>query len=86
MKQFEFTVRDPMGLHARPAGLLAKLAKSYADTVIMLSKGDVSVKATQLMRVLSLNVKQGETVSVTADGPSEDAAITAIGALFQTDL
>ena len=34
MKNFIYTITDPLGIHARPAGLLAKLAKDYADTVI----------------------------------------------------
>lgn len=32
MKQFTYTITDPLGIHARPAGQLAKLAKSFADT------------------------------------------------------
>ena len=31
MKQFEYTITDPLGIHARPAGLLAKAAKGFAD-------------------------------------------------------
>ena len=40
MKEFTHVINDPLGLHARPAGLLAKLAKPYADTVITITKGD----------------------------------------------
>ena len=32
MKQFSYTITDPIGIHARPAGMLAQLAKSFADT------------------------------------------------------
>ena len=45
MKQFQFTVQDPLGIHARPAGLLAKLAKGYSDTVITITKDGNTVKA-----------------------------------------
>ena len=36
MKQFAYTITDPVGIHARPAGLLAKQAKAYGDTVFFL--------------------------------------------------
>ena len=54
MKSFTFTVKDPMGIHARPAGLLAKMAKTYPDTVITLTKGEKTVKMTQLMMLMGL--------------------------------
>ena len=75
MKQFNYTLTDPLGIHARPAGLLAKAAKTFPDTVIMIQKGDKEVKATQLMKLMGLGVKEGDVVTVTADGPSEENAI-----------
>ncbi|MBO5150354.1 HPr family phosphocarrier protein [Anaerotignum sp.] len=75
MKQFNYTITDPLGIHARPAGLLAKAAKTFPDTVIMIQKGDKEVKATQLMKLMGLGVKEGDVVTVTADGPSEENAI-----------
>lgn len=86
MKQFTFTVTDPLGIHARPAGLLAKAAKGFADTVVTVSKGDKTAKATQLMKLMSLGVKQGDEVVVAADGPAEDAALAAMQAFFQENL
>ena len=38
MQQFTYTITDPLGIHARPAGILAKAAKNYPDTVIMIAK------------------------------------------------
>ena len=75
MKQFNYSITDPLGIHARPAGLLAKAAKTFPDTVIMIQKGDKEVKATQLMKLMGLGVKEGDVVTVTADGPSEENAI-----------
>ena len=86
MNSFTFTVKDPMGIHARPAGLLAKMAKTYPDTVITLTKGEKTVKMTQLMMLMGLAVKSGDTVSVSAEGASEDAAIAALEQFFQENL
>ena len=37
MKQFQYTIKDELGVHARPAGLLVKLAKQYASAITILS-------------------------------------------------
>lgn len=86
MKQFQFTVQDPLGIHARPAGLLAKLAKGYSDTVITITKDGNTVKASQLMKLMNLAVKQGCEVTVAAEGPAEDEAIAAMKAFFEKTL
>ena len=86
MQQFTYVINDPLGLHARPAGLLAKLAKPYAETVISVTKGDKTVKASQLMKLMSMGIKQGDVVTVAADGPSEEAAIAAMQTFFQENL
>ena len=86
MKQFNYVINDPLGLHARPAGLLAKLAKPYADTVISVTKGDKTVKASQLMKLMSLAAKNGDEVTVTVEGPEEEAAFAAVKAFFEENL
>ena len=86
MKQFNYVINDPLGLHARPAGLLAKLAKPYADTVITLTKGGNTVKASQLMKLMSLAVKNGDEVTVAAEGPAEEAAIAELKKFFDENL
>lgn len=83
MKQFEYTIHDPLGIHARPAGMLVKEAKAFADTVVTITKNGTTVKAGQLM---SLGVKQGDVVTVAAEGANEDAAIAALTAFFNNNL
>lgn len=86
MKEFTYTVTDPLGIHARPAGQVAKLAKGYTDTVITISKNGSVAKASQLMKLMSLAVKQGDAVLVTAEGPREEEAIEALKAFFTANL
>lgn len=86
MKEFTYTVNDPLGIHARPAGMLAKMAKPFADTTITITKGAKTVKATQLMMIMSLAVKNGDTVTVKAEGPAEDEAIAAAKKFFEENL
>lgn len=85
MKQFEYTISDPLGIHARPAGMLVKEAKGYTSACTI-TKNGVTVKASQLMKLMSLGVKQGDVVTVTADGADEDTAIAALKAFFEANL
>ena len=86
MKSFTYTITDPLGIHARPAGLLAKAAKAYSDTVIAVEKGGVSARASQLMRMMGLGIRQGDVVTVSAEGACEDAAIAAMLEFFRNNL
>ena len=86
MKSFTYTITDPVGIHARPAGLLVKAAKAFAGTEISVSKGDKTAKGTQLMKLMGLGVKGGDTVTVTADGPDEEKAIAAMEQFFKENL
>lgn len=86
MKQFIYTIKDPLGIHARPAGMLAKAAKAFADTTVTVSKNGTTVKASQLMKLMSLGVKQGDEVVVAAEGASEEAAIEAMETFFKENL
>ena len=57
MKSFEYVITDEVGIHARPAGILAKKAKEYTSK-ITLTKDGKSAEAQKLMAVMSLGVKK----------------------------
>lgn len=86
MKSFEYTITDPMGIHARPAGMLAKAAKAFPDTEITVSTEKASAKATQMIRLMSLGVQAGDRVTVSVQGGDEDAALNAVSQLFHQHL
>ena len=87
MKSFEYTIKDELGIHARPAGLLVKAAKAFKpDTTMTLAKGDKSSDLTKLMSLMSLAVKCGDTVTITVEGGDEDAAAAAIEKFLQENL
>ena len=82
MKSFVCVINDELGIHARPAGMLAKEAKKLAPTVISVTKGDKTASAAQLMKLMGLGVKKGNTVTVSAEGGDEDAAVVAMKEFF----
>lgn len=86
MKKFTYTITNPTGIDTRCAGLLGKLSKNHPDTMITITKGEDTVKAGQLMKLISLDIKQGDTISVTVEGGDEDAAATAVAQFLQGNL
>ena len=77
MKEFTYTITDPVGIHARPAGILAKEAKTFNSTITIIN-GDKSAKATSLMKLMGMGIKQGDTVTVQIEGDDEDTCAAAI--------
>ena len=85
MKQFTYTINDPLGIHARPAGLLAKEAKKFSS-LSTITKGEQTKKLSPLMMLMSMGIKQGDVVTICAEGEDEDAAIVALKDFFETNL
>lgn len=85
MKSFSYTVKDELGIHARPAGMLVKEVKNFQSKVT-LEKDGKSVDASRLMAVMGMGVKKDQTVTVTVEGDDEDAACEVIKAFFETNL
>lgn len=85
MKSFDYTITDEIGIHARPAGILAKKAKEHASR-ITITKGGKTAEAQKLMAVMSLGVKKGETVTVSAEGEDEEKAVADMETFFKENL
>ena len=73
MKQFEYVIKDELGVHARPAGLLVKAAKEF-ESEIIITKGDKSANAKKLIALMGLAIKQGDRITVKISGEDEDKA------------
>jgi phosphocarrier protein len=82
MKTFEYTVTDPLGIHARPAGMIATEAKKFTSK-ITISKGDKSADASRLFALMGLSVKEGDNLTVICTGEDEDAAAEAVRKLLK---
>ena len=70
MKQFSYVVKDPDGIHARPAGKLVKMAQSLTSGIVVKCRGkEADMK--KLLGLMSLGAKQGDTLSITVMGGEE---------------
>ena len=85
MKSFEYTITDPVGIHARPAGILVKQIKAFASTVTI-GKGEKSVDARKLMALMGMGIKQGDTITVTVEGADEETAAAAIEEFLKANM
>lgn len=85
MQSFTYTITEPVGIHARPAGLLVKEIKNYQSTVTV-TKGDKSVNALKLMALMGMGIKCGDTVTVTVEGSDEGTTAPALKQFFETNL
>lgn len=86
MKQFIYTITDPVGIHARPAGLLVKAVKTLDSTVTIAKADGKSAAGTKLMALMGLGIKQGDTVYVTIEGENEESDAVAMEQFFKDNL
>lgn len=74
-------VRNPQGLHARPADALVRLASQY-DSNILIGKGGELVDCKSILSLLTLGAAQGTELSLSAEGVDAESALQSIEELF----
>lgn len=82
MQEIHYIITDPCGLHARPAGELVRLVQGYQSQVRML-RGERSCDVKNVLSLMGLGVRQGETVAVQATGADEAECAAAIEAFLK---
>lgn len=73
-------VLNKIGLHARPASMLANTAGKF-ESDITVKKGELSAAATSMIKLLALRVKQNDRITICADGADENEAVGALAEL-----
>ena len=85
MQQFDYTITEPLGMHARPAGMFVKEA-SLCECGVTITKGEKTVDAKRIFGVMGLSVKSGDSVTITLDGSDEEAAAEKLQAFMKETL
>lgn len=85
MKEFTYTITDPEGIHARPAGELVKAVKGFTCG-ITISKDEKTVDCKRILGLMGLGVKKDQEVVLKFDGEDEEAAYEAISKFMQDNL
>jgi len=86
MKEFIYTIKDQLGIHARPAGMLVKEAKNYKSSIKLEKEDGKSADATRLMAIMTLGIKCGNQIRITVEGEDEDTAIEMLKKIFEENL
>lgn len=81
MPSINAVIADPVGLHARPAADFVRAANTFSSAITITCDGK-SANAKSILQVISLNARQGASVTLTATGPDADAALAALAALL----
>ncbi|MGG0812702.1 HPr family phosphocarrier protein [Paenibacillus alvei] len=82
----QFTIKNPQGIHARPAGAIMKKATEFAGEQITIEFNGRKVSAKSITGVLTLGMKAGDTVTVSAEGEKAAEAVEAVGAVIESVL
>lgn len=82
MKKFSYIIKEKMGIHARPAGLLVKKASEFQSN-ITIKKDNKTADAKKIFSIMSLGAKLGDTIEIEINGEDEEKAIIALEEIFK---
>lgn len=74
MKQFEWVIKDELGIHARPAGLFVKCAAKFSSD-ITIQYGEKTADGKRLFAVMGLGATKGQTIKIAVKGSDEAQAV-----------
>ncbi|MCA0295459.1 MAG: HPr family phosphocarrier protein [Actinobacteria bacterium] len=82
----EVSIASSVGLHARPASLFVQAATATGLPVTIAKAGGAPVDARSILMVMALGAKNGEVVTLSAEGEGADAALDSLVELLSRDL
>ena len=85
MKVFNHVIADPLGMHARPAGMLVKAVSGFASKITIAAPTGTA-DARRLMALMKLAAKQGMELTVTVEGDDEETAAAELQAFLTANL
>lgn len=85
MKKLEIEIKNPTGLHARPAKIFVNCAKQYAAKVAVFH-GEKKANGKSLISLLTLGVEHGALIRLEIEGEDEDLALEGLRAEIESGL
>lgn len=87
MLEFEYVVKDKVGLHARPAGVIVKGASAFSSHITFKNlENGKECDAKKLFALMNLNVKCSTPIKIICDGTDEDVAMEKIKNIITENL
>jgi phosphocarrier protein HPr len=84
MAERQTTVGPEEGLHARPASRFVKTAKGFSSDIVVI-KGDKEANAKSPLKVMKLEAKKGDSITIRAEGEDAEEAVDALAELISAD-
>ena len=81
----KFKIKNPQGLHARPASLFVKIANKY-EAEVSVKKGSETVNGKSIMGLMTLAASRGSTIEIEACGPDAEKAVEELEAFLSSDI
>lgn len=78
------TLKNRLGMHARPAMLLYDLVKQFNSRVVLRNNHQIEAEADSVIAMLMLDSEQGSKIDIEVSGPDEQLALSAIVNLFES--
>lgn len=85
MAQASVTITSPMGLHARPAGLIARLAAASDFQISIGKTGSEPVDAASILSIMGLGLSQGDEVLITSPDAAAQTLLDEMATAIQSD-
>ena len=85
MKEFLYTIKDEIGIHARPAGKLVNILKAVNSQITIECKGK-KADAKKIFSILSLAAKSGDEIKVLIEGEDEEETLKLIKTYLEKNL
>ena len=83
IKPFRHIIKDPVGMHARPAGELAELARQFSSKIIIQANGS-ETSASSMIGLMKLGVVKGTEITVSVNGSDAEKALEAISRFLES--
>ena len=83
MVQKTFTITNKMGLHMRPAGIIAKAAKEHPECEIMMKANGKDIKAKAVMQIMAAGIKKDTEVEIIVTGENGQAVLDEFVKMFE---
>ena len=78
-------IKNPTGLHLRPAGVLSQTAMKFKSN-ITIECGEKEIKAKSVLNVMAAGIKCGTEIELICDGPDEAEALKTISEAIESGL
>jgi phosphocarrier protein len=77
MKEVTYTIKDPQGIHARPAGVFVKKLQGFTSAVTIM-RGDDQCDGKKVLALMKMRIKNGDAITVQFEGKDENDAAAAL--------